>query len=64
MIEKETANGNGVIMIETENEIEITTVTKENCPYAGIGQKVGDAESTPITWNERSAATPIPRACW
>ena len=48
-----------------ENEIEITIVTKENCPYAGIGQKVGDVESTPITWKERgSAATPIPRACW
>ena len=54
MTENETENGNGVI----------TIVTIENSPYAGIGQKVGDAESTQIMWKERgSAATPIPRAC-
>ena len=55
MIENEIGNGNDVI----------TIVTEESCPYAGIGQKVGDAESTLIMWKERgSAATPIPRACW
>ena len=54
-----------MIKIETVNEIEITIATKEKGPFAGIGQKAGDAESTLTMWKERgSAATPIPRACW